>query len=132
MKNFLATYCLPLLHNIWDYISHQALKLAEGALWLIVTGYVAKFMRRFNMEKELVKGAAGGVKVTISEGKARIEAEGHVPGDVGITAGGFVQCDAEVLVNKIFAEIEAKTPDAIDTVLEMGKPALIAALKNIK
>lgn len=83
------------------------------------------------MEKELVQGSLGDIKVTLSGGKAKLEAQGALPGGVGVTAGAFLECDASALLDKIFAEIEAKSPagavpleEAVKLVIKQAVAAL--------
>lgn len=127
-------WVLLFLFSLWEHWLARTKKVAANSTWELFFWVVGRLFKRKeqSVEKEIVKGEAGELKVTVMEGKVRLEGAGEIPGQVGVTAGGFIQCDAEVLVNKLFAEIEKKTPDAVDAVLEMGKPALIAALKNIK
>lgn len=81
--------------------------------------------------KELTQGPVGDVKLTLEGGKARIEAAGAVPGDSGITAGAFIECDANKLLDKIFSEVEKKSPAGLAPIEEGVKEMLKKAVSSI-
>lgn len=82
------------------------------------------------MEKDLVKGSAGGIQLSISNGIARIEGSASL-GSVGASAGGYVQEDVGVLLDKLFAAIEAASPPGVVAIEESVKLIVKAAASKI-
>lgn len=96
--------------SLWEAWLGKTKKIVANSSWeLIFWVFKRLFMGNKTMEKELVQGSKGDVKLTISAGKIRIEASGKLE-SAGGSAGAFIEEDAGALLDKIFAAIEAKSP----------------------
>lgn len=120
------SHALSLLFGfgMWEYWLGKTEKfVASSTFELIELGLKRLLRGRKSMEKQIVQGEVGGVKLTINQGKVRLEGSAAV-GSVGASAGGFVEEDTGVLLDKLFAEIEAKSPPGA-TVIEEGVKQLL-------
>lgn len=82
-------------------------------------------------DKTIVLGDVGKIEIDFSHGKALVQLSAAVPGGVGIEGGAFVKCDAEQLINALFAAIEKKLPDSMDPIAEGVKVIVVQAVKAI-
>lgn len=85
------------------------------------------------MEKDISLGSVGGIKITLAGGKATLElsaSEAILEGSVKVSGSASGSLDAGVLVDMLFAEIEAKSPAGIapieETVKAIVKSAVLA------
>lgn len=81
------------------------------------------------MEKDVKVGDFGDFDLKLSGGKASLVLNAVVPG-AALTVGASAVVDAAVLIDKLFAEIEAKSPAGIapieETVKMIVKNAVLA------
>lgn len=82
-------------------------------------------------DKELAQGNLGDVKLTLKDGVARLEAAGQAPGDAGVKAGAFIECDSSKLLDKLFAAVEAHSPAGVVAIEEGVKAILKAAVAKV-
>lgn len=73
------------------------------------------------MEKDIKLGALGDLDVKLEAGVLSISVVAAVPGDLGVSAGAQIKCDSQVLLDKIFAAIEAKASPGVAVIEESVK-----------
>jgi hypothetical protein len=78
------------------------------------------------MEKEIQLGSVGDLDLKLDKGKARVEIKAAVA-DGAVSGGAFVEVGADVLVDKLKAAVEAKSPAALQPA-EEGAFALLKSL----
>lgn len=127
-------------YSVWEYWLGKTKKTIHGSTievvgYLVVQG-VKKFLPKkegvITMEKDIALGSVGSVDISFSAGLAKVALDVAVPGQVGVSAGAFVQCDSVALMNALFAAIESKLPASADPIAETVKAILIQAVQAIK
>lgn len=128
-KKVLANSTLALLRQIAIFILSFILgRLTKGKVNFMEEKSVVAPL----MEKVIPIGEIGKLDIDFSAGIAKVSIEAKAPGDVGISGGAFVVCDAEMLINKLFVAIESKLPDNVDPIAETVKMIIVQAVKSIK
>lgn len=131
MIAWMKTTLLLFAFSIWEYWLGKTKKLVAASSWELLSCGVRRLLgKRKIMDTELVQGPAGDIKLTISGGKIRLEGAGNLS-SVGGSAGAFIQEDGNVLLDKLFAEIEAKSPAGAVPIEETVKALLKSAVASI-
>jgi len=134
---FIKQNAIAIGFSVWEYWLGKTKKLAANSSWELIENIGAWVIRRYfrkgksNMEKDVKLGTVGDVDLKLEKGIATISISAAVPGDAGIEGGAFVKCDAEKLLGKLFAEIEAKSPAGAVPIEETVKAIIIQAVKAI-
>lgn len=104
----------------------------ELLLWLVKRPFTKG---QIQMEKDIPIGSVGGVKLTLAGGKAVVEvsaSEKALNDAVQVQANASASVDAAVLVDMLFAEIEAKSPPGSVAIEEAVKLIVKNAVLAIK